>query len=201
MGQARHRVLWPRIAASLVLLLFAAWAGRQALGNFLQLAPADYIDRVLAGRAPALPAQLALARAQLERACRIDPGNPYAWEYLAQTALLVARQPHADVTAALRDAENDYRRALVLRPNSGYLQAGDMTSLYLLSRETALTAPQARRMHDAMIAAVRMAPWEKQVLSQVMDVAIGERASLDAGQRAALQIAAQHLILLGGVAR
>lgn len=201
MGGARRRALWPRIVASLILLLFAAWAGRQALGSFLQLAPADYIDRVLAGQAPALPAQLALARAQLERARSVDPDNPYVWEYLAQTALIVARQPHADVAAALRDAQDDYRRASALRPNSGYLKAGEMTSLYLLSRQTALTASQSRRMRDAMIAAVRMAPWEKQVLAQVMDVALGERAHLDPGQRAALQEAAQHLILLGGVAR
>ncbi len=76
-----------------------------------------------------------------------------------------------------------------------------MTSLFLLSRVATLTPAQAQRLRDTMIAAVRMAPWERQVLSQVMDVAIGEPSNLEPGQRAALQVAAQHLVLLCNVAR
>ena len=200
MGRPRQATLGVRLAASLILLLFAAWAGRQALGDFLQLAPANTIDRILASTQPLRAPELTQARAELVRAASVDPRNPYAWEYLAQSSLLAARLPQANVSSVLLEAADEYHRAIGLRPNSGYLQAGEMTALYLLSRRQPLTEPQARRLRVAMIAAVRMAPWERQVLSQVLDVALGEGSNLNPGQRAALQVAAQHLMLLGSVA-
>jgi hypothetical protein len=193
-----------RLLATLLLLACAWGAARQALGDFIGLAPASRLERLQRGDVPATGAELAAIRAGLSRARWIDPSNPYLSEYLARTALLQAGARGTN-SAARRDALGaalaDYRQALLLRPNSGYLWAGEMLALDRLDRAGAPLPPQAAAaLRSDLARAVRLAPWEKPVLDEVMEVGIPRAHSLDAAQRAALMLAAQHIVLLGIVA-
>jgi tetratricopeptide (TPR) repeat protein len=186
-----------RLLLSALLLGFAWIAGRQALGNYLALAPRAYLaDAQLPGAKPAV-ADLDTAVAQLQRAAAVDPSDPDVAAGLGQARLLLAAQASGPGRLALVDvALRDYRRATALRPNSPYLWAALMSAWYARSRLQPLDRAQAGALAQALRRAVRLGPWEPDVLLEVVSVGPTVYAALDPGARAALQIAAQHAMSL-----
>ena len=191
------RGAWRRLLLSALLLGFAWIAGRQALGNYLALAPRAYLaDAQLPGAKPAV-ADLDTAVAQLQRAAAVDPSDPDVAAGLGQARLLLAAQASGPARLVLVDAAlRDYRRATVLRPNSPYLWAALMSAWYARSRLQPLDHAQAGELAQALRRAVRLGPWEPDVLLEVVSVGPAVYAALDPGARAALQVAAQHAMSL-----
>ncbi|OIQ89963.1 hypothetical protein GALL_281560 [mine drainage metagenome] len=191
------RGAWRRLLLSALLLGFAWIAGRQALGNYLALAPRAYLaDAQLPGAKPAVP-DLDTAIAQLQRAGAVDPTDPDVAAGLGQARLLLAAQAVGAQRLALLDAAlADYRRATALRPNSPYLWAALMSALYTRGRLQPLDRAQAAELAQALRRAVRLGPWEPDVLLEVVSVGPAVYAKLDARSRAALQLAAQHALAL-----
>jgi tetratricopeptide (TPR) repeat protein len=191
------RRAWRRLLLSALLLGFAWVAGRQALGNYLALAPRAYLaDAQLPGAKPAA-ADLDTAIAQLRRAGAVDPSDPDVAAGLGQARLLLAAQAAGAQRLARVDAAlADYRRATVLRPNSPYLWAALMSALYARSRLQPLDHAQAAELAQALRRAVRLGPWEPDVLLEVISVGPAVYAGLDARARVALQLAAQHALAL-----
>ena len=191
------RRVWLRLLLSVLLLGLARLAGRQALGNYLALAPLAYLhDAQLPGAKP-VRADLDVAVAQLRRAGAVDPGDPDIAAGLGQTRLLLAAQTTGAPRLALLDAAlRDYRRATALRPNSPYLWAALMSTLYARARLQPLSPSQGAELAQALRRAVRLGPWEPDVLLEVVSVGPAVYAVLDASARAALQLAAQHALAL-----
>ena len=191
------RGAWRRLLLSALLLGFAWVAGRQALGNYLALAPRAYLaDAQLPGAKPAA-ADLGTAIAQLQRAGAVDPSDPDVAAGLGQARLLLAAQAAGAQRLGLIDAAlADYRRATTLRPNSPYLWAALMSALYARSRLQPLDHAQTAELAQALRRAVRLGPWEPDVLLEVVNVGPAVYAALDARARAALQLAAQHALAL-----
>ena len=191
------RGAWRRLLLSALLLGFVWVAGRQALGNYLALAPRAYLaDAQLPGAKPAA-ADLDTAIAQLQRAGAVDPSDPDVAAGLGQARLLLAAQAAGAQRLGLIDAAlADYRRATTLRPNSPYLWAALMSALYARSRLQPLDHAQTAELAQALRRAVRLGPWEPDVLLEVVNVGPAVYAGLDARARVALQLAAQHALAL-----
>ncbi len=191
------RGVWRRLLLSALLLGFVWFAGRQALGNYLALAPRAYLaDAQLPGAKPAR-ADLDAAVVQLQRAGAVDPGDPDIAAGLGQARLLLAAQVAGAPRLALLDAAlRDYRRATALRPNSPYLWAALMSTLYARGKLQPLSRAQGAELAQALRRAVRLGPWEPDVLLEVISVGPAAYAALDARARAALQLAAQHALTL-----
>ena len=191
------RRAWLRLLLSVLLLGIAWLAGRQALGNYLALAPLAYLhDAQLPGAKPAR-ADLDAALVQLRRAGAVVPSDPDVAAGLGQARLLLAAHAAGAQRLALVDAAlADYRRATVLRPNSPYLWSALMSALYARGRLQPLDHAQTAELAQALRRAVRLGPWEPDVLLEVVNVGPAVYAGLDARARAALQLAAQHALAL-----
>ena len=191
------RLAWRRVLASAVLLGFAWVAGRQALGSFLALAPSAYLARAqLPGAHPAR-ADLLRAMAQFRRAGAIDPRNPQVPAGMGQASLLLARQATGAQRLRRIDAAlADYRAALALRPDSPYLWAAVMSTLDAREAVQPLGAAGLAELSHALRLAVRLGPWEPDVLQQVVDVGPRRYAALSPAARRALEQAAQHSVAL-----
>ncbi len=202
---------WPswgiKIVITLGLLGFLWGAERQALGDFLRLEPTTDIDAYKLGRMDLPPERLEADEARLELTRRVDPDNPVVPEYLAQIALIRARRAFPDTPRQrhfLEVALTHYQRALELRPNSGYVWAGKMTTLYdLLQADNLLPEPrpaaEVQALHQAILEALRrafpLAPWEMSVLQQVVRVGQGLDHTLTPSDRALVHQAEAHLAL------
>lgn len=195
------RALLFKSAVTLVLLFFLAWAERPALGDFLRLEPTADIDAMKAGNVPFSLDNLARDDERLALVARIDPTNPVVPEYQAQIALIQARVARLDPLQSagyLALALDDYRHALALRPNSGYLWAGRMTAASALSQAQDIPVPALRaEALQAMVHAVTLAPWEDAVLREVVSTGHDIGLPLTAEQQAALALATQHWLAHG----
>lgn len=188
---------WRRLLASAVLVGFAWIAGRQALGGFLALAPSAYLADAQLPTARPRRADLEQAIAELRLAGAVDPRNPQVQAGLGQATLLLARQAAGARRLRLVDAAlAHYRSALALRPDSPYLWAALMTALDLRGALQPLAAAQRAELSQAMSRAVRLGPWEPDVLQQVVDVGPRRFAALTPAARHALEQAAQHTVAL-----
>ncbi len=201
-SRARRPVDWRSWALKSVLaaglLGFLGWAERPALGDFMRLEPTTDIDAMKIGKIPFSFERLDRDDERLALAARIDPSNPEVPEYQAQIALIRARVARLDPLQSagyLVLALKDYRHALTLRPNSGYLWAGRMTTAVALLQVDPSADPALRtEALESLRRAVTLAPWEDTVLREVVAAgsALGA-ASMTPAQHDAWEQARRHL--------
>jgi len=103
--------------AGIAFLVFEL--SRTGIADFLRLEPCAYLDRVQASGKRPDPARLGAARDRLALAREFDPDNLIVHEYLG----IVASDLPLRI-GYLETARDHYKKALALRPNSGYLWAG-----------------------------------------------------------------------------
>lgn len=177
-----------KLGLTVLLLAVVFFIGRVGLADFLRLESTSYIDKVNEGQVRLSMERLEKSRQRLLLAGRIDADNPVIPEYLAQIAYIRASYSDANKELQrgyLNEALTQYQLALRLRPNSGYLWAGEMAVIHLLMSSDevagaegapmipATSAPQWKQMMVAMKHAIQLAPWEPGVLTQV--VAVGNK--------------------------
>lgn len=185
-GTSHRGQLLIKLVLTLMMVGVVAFIGRIGLADFLRLEATTYVDKFNEGRVRPSMERLAKARERLLLARRMDSGNPIIPEYLAQISYI--RAAHSSIDKELQqgylnDALREYQQALSLRPNSGYLWAGEMTVIHLLMTldepaENQLIMPTAgdpqwRQLVRAMGHSIQLSPWEPGVLRQV--VAVGSR--------------------------
>ncbi len=196
-GRQGARGVALRLAATETLLGFVWIAGRQALGNYLALAPRAYLARAQEPSAHPARADLEQAIAELRRAGAVDPRNPQVPAGIGQATLLLALQSDGAQRLRLLDAAlGDYHSALALRPNSPYLWAALMSTLGARAAVQPLGAAELAEFSLAMSRAVRLGPWEPDVLQQVIEIGPRSYAGLTPDARRALEVAAQHTVAL-----
>lgn len=171
------------LTAGIAFLAFEL--SRTGIADFLRLAPCAYLDRFQASAKPPDPARLEAARDRLAFAGKLDPDNPIIQEYLGIVYFREAVISASDLSRRISDLETargHYKKALALRPNSGYLWAGMaavsgalLESRPLISSKLAAGADGAvandlRDLKQALAYATRLAPWEPVVLSNVVKI-------------------------------
>ena len=180
MPSERQRLLLRLVFAAAIV--FAAFElSRTGIADFLRLEPCAYLDRVQASGNRPDPARLAAARDRLVLAQKFDPDNPIIQEYLGivyfhQAVIAVNDLPVR--IGYLETAREYYKKALVLRPNSGYLWAGmaSISGALLESRPSKSSvgaggaANDLRDLKQSLAYATRLAPWEPAVLSNIVKV-------------------------------
>ena len=203
----RSGVRWLLVAVALVAAVESLRAG---VADFLRLQPCTYLDHVQRAGARPDPAILGAARDRLELARTVDPGNPVIHEYLAivyfHRAHLVAGDP-ALRRGYLESARTYYEAALALRPHSGYLWAGIMAvhAALLQAQPSGGVAGAAEHVDEdglghlgvALRHALRLAPWEPQVLKAVATTGRLHYAALGSVERDMVDEARRRLTRLG----
>jgi tetratricopeptide (TPR) repeat protein len=171
------------LTAGIAFLAFEL--SRTGIADFLRLEPCVYLDRVQASGKLPDPAKLGAARDRLVLAGKFDPDNPIIQEYLGIVYFREAVIAAADLPLRigyLETARDYYKKALALRPNSGYLWAGmaavsgallesrPLISLKLAAGADGATESDLRDLKQALAYATRLAPWEPAVLSNVVRI-------------------------------
>ncbi len=184
---------------------------RAGIADFLRLEPCAYLDSIQASPKPPDPARLGAMRDRLVLAGKFDPDNPIIQEYLGIVYFHRAVIAVNDVPLRighLETARDHYKKALALRPNSGYLWAGmavisgallesrPLKSSMSASGAEGAMANDLRDLKQALTYATRLAPWEPGVLSNVIKTGrlhysafgSGERRLVDDAERRARDI-------------
>ena len=172
--------LLKKIVFTLLLLPALFYLTKVGVADFLRLAPCAYVEAVQKREVRLDPAELVRMRERLLTARAWDSGNPIVPEYLGQIALmrsqLVSFSPKLQLIF-LREAVDEFQRAIALRPNSAYLWAARMTAGSGLleanaqvKMDDALTKRELSAMSIAIHRASILGPWEPSVLQQVVSV-------------------------------
>lgn len=167
------------------IAFFAFELSRTGIADFLRLEPCAYLDSIQASAKRPDPARLGVARDRLVLAREFDPDNPIIHEYLGivyfHRAGIVANDLQLRI-GYLETARDHYKKALALRPNSGYLWAGMAAISGALLESRSLTSPEVaanaesamandlRDLKQALAYATRLAPWEPSVLRNVVTI-------------------------------
>lgn len=208
-GTGHRGQLLVKLGLTLMLLVVVVFIGRVGVADFLRLEATTYVDKFNEGRVRPSMERLAKARERLLLARRVDPNNPIIPEYLAQISYIRAAHSSMDKESQrgyLNDALREYQQALALRPNSGYLWAGEMTVIHLLMTldEHAEDQPiiptagdsQWRQLVLAMGHAIQLAPWEPGVLRQVLVVGNRYYPALSRDERQLFDFAKRNAVNL-----
>ena len=171
------------LTAGIAFLVFEL--SRTGIADFLRLEPCAYLDSVQVSAKRPDPARLGVARDRLALAREFDPDNPIIHEYLGivyfHRAVIAANDLPLRI-GYLETARDHYKKALALRPNSGYLWAGMAVISGALLESRPLNSPELadgaggaiandlRDLKQALAYAIRLAPWEPSVLSNVVKI-------------------------------
>jgi tetratricopeptide (TPR) repeat protein len=171
------------LTAGIAFLIFEL--SRTGIADFLRLEPCAYLDSVQVSAKRPDPARLEAARDRLVLARKFDPDNPIIQEYLGIVYFREAVIAATDLPLRigyLETARDYYKKALALRPNSGYLWAGmaAVSGALLESRPLKSSKPASGAdgamandlgdLKQALAYATRLAPWEPAVLSNVVRI-------------------------------
>lgn len=147
------------------------------------------------------------ARDRLVLAGKFDPDNPITQEYLGIVYFREAVIAAADLPRRISDLETArdyYKKALALRPNSGYLWAGmAAVSGALLETRSSKSSNSAagvdgamandlRDLKQALAYAARLAPWEPVVLSNVVKIGKMHYSALGPEERRLVDVAGRR---------
>lgn len=179
MTMSRKGLLF-KIVLTLLLVPALIYLARVGVADFLRLEPCAYVEALMRGSESYNADEFAKARERLLLAHSWDSGNPVIQEFLGHTDLISAQLSGIDPVQQagyLRQAVDDFDRAIALRPNSSYLWASRMTvgSWLLglnakLGRDKEHAQSEFARIELAINRAAVLGPWEPAVLKQIVRV-------------------------------